>query len=105
MTTELLLALGIPAAYLLRLRARRAIAWNTMVGLSICPGGNAMGVEQAMGNPLWMLLPWAVFAIAAGIKFWRLTALFRKHLLGIPCRSERFRQRLERIWARSAQKR
>ena len=53
MTTELLLAVGIPAAYLListalllsrhktlppfllRISARRAIAWNTMVGLSI----------------------------------------------------------------------
>ncbi|KMM16495.1 hypothetical protein [Synechococcus sp. GFB01] len=53
MTKELLLALGIPAVYLLvtttlllrsslplppllqRLSTRRAIAWNTMVGLSI----------------------------------------------------------------------
>ena len=52
-TTELLLALGIPAAYLListalllsrhqtlppfllRLKTRKAVAWNTMVGLSI----------------------------------------------------------------------
>ncbi|QPN68997.1 hypothetical protein [Synechococcus sp. CBW1108] len=56
MTTELLLAVGIPAAYLListslllcrhktlppfllRLSARKAIAWNTMVGLSIAVG-------------------------------------------------------------------
>jgi hypothetical protein len=55
-TKELLLALGIPAAYLLvstalllqrpqclppfllRLSARRAVAWNTMVGLSIALG-------------------------------------------------------------------
>lgn len=53
MSTELLLALGIPTAYLLvstllllqrpqtlpplllRLSTRRAIAWNTMVGISI----------------------------------------------------------------------
>ncbi|MFZ9952491.1 MAG: hypothetical protein ACO3FA_09400 [Vulcanococcus sp.] len=53
MTTELLLALGIPAAYLVvstvlllqrpqslppilqRLSTRRALAWNTMVGISI----------------------------------------------------------------------
>ncbi len=53
MTTELLLAVGIPIAYLListalllsrhktlppfllRLSTRRAVAWNTMVGLSI----------------------------------------------------------------------
>ena len=56
MTTALLLALGIPAAdlvvstalplsrhkvlppFLLRLSSRRAIAWNTMVGLSIALG-------------------------------------------------------------------
>ena len=56
MRTELLIALGIPAAYLLvstllllqrpqtlppflqRISARRAIAWNTMVGLSIAIG-------------------------------------------------------------------
>jgi hypothetical protein len=55
-TTELLLALGIPAAYLVvstlllvqrpqtlppllqHLSTRRAIAWNTMVGLSIGVG-------------------------------------------------------------------
>jgi hypothetical protein len=53
LTTEILLALGIPSAYLLvstalllsrhktlppflqRLSTRRAIAWNTMVGVSI----------------------------------------------------------------------
>jgi len=61
-----------------------------------------MGVEQAMGNPLWMLLPWAVFAIAAGIKFWRLAALFRKRDLARPLSEGEFRKRLERIWARSA---
>ena len=56
MTTELLLALGIPAAYLListalllsrhkslppfllRLSTRRGIVWNTMVGLTITLG-------------------------------------------------------------------
>jgi len=49
-------------------------------------------------NPLWMLVPWAVFAIAAGVKFWRFIALFRRHLLGVPTKSERFRQALERVW-------
>ncbi len=56
MTTELLIALGVPTAYLListllllqhpktlppllqRLGTRRAIAWNTMVGISITVG-------------------------------------------------------------------
>ncbi|MCP9792636.1 hypothetical protein [Vulcanococcus limneticus] len=49
-------------------------------------------------EPLWMLAPWALFAIAAGLKFWRITALFRRHLLGAPSQTERFRQSLERIW-------
>jgi hypothetical protein len=44
------------------------------------------------------VVPWVVLAVAAGVKFWRLTSLFRKHLLGIPSRTERFRQALERIW-------
>lgn len=58
---------------------------------------------QVMDNPLWMLVPWAVFAVAAGLKFWRITTLFRRHLLGSPSRTERFRQSLERIWLRDQQ--
>lgn len=56
-----------------------------------------------MSHPLWMLMPWAIFALAATIKFWRLTALFRRHLLGIPTRTEQFRQALERIWQKDQQ--
>jgi len=67
------------------------------------PGSTAVGVEQVLDNPLWLLLPWAVFAVAAGIKFWRLNSLFRKQLLGIPSRTERMRQMLERIWERDHQ--
>jgi hypothetical protein len=63
----------------------------------------AVGADQAMNNPLWMLVPWLVCALAAGVKFWRLTALFRKHLLGIPSRTERLRQTLERIWQKDQQ--
>ncbi|WP_231597225.1 hypothetical protein [Synechococcus sp. CBW1004] len=51
-------------------------------------------------HPLWMLLPWAVFAVAAGVKFWHLTTAFRRHLLDTPTPSQRFRQSLERIWQR-----
>jgi len=50
-----------------------------------------------------MLVPWAVFAVAAGLKFWRITSLFRRHLLGIPSRTERFRQGLERVWRNDQQ--
>ena len=58
----------------------------------------ALGGEQVMSNPLWLLVPWAVFALAAAIRFWRLTSLFRQHRLGIPPRTERFRKGLERMW-------
>jgi hypothetical protein len=56
-----------------------------------------------MDNPLWMMLPWAVFAVAAGIKFWRLTSLFRRHLPGTRSDTEQFRRTLERIWAKDQQ--
>ena len=56
-----------------------------------------------MSNPLWMLVPWAVFAIAAGIKFWRLTSLFSRHLIGAPSSTEQFRSSLERAWAKDQQ--
>jgi hypothetical protein len=50
-----------------------------------------------------MLVPWAVLAIGAGLKFWRLTALFRRHLLGTPNKTELFRRSLERIWQKDQQ--
>ena len=59
-----------------------------------------MGVEQVMHNPLWMLVPWAVFALAAGVKFWRLTSLFRRRVQSTHSGTERVRQSLERIWAK-----
>lgn len=54
-------------------------------------------------EPLWMLLPWAIFAIAAGIKFWRITALFRRQPLRVPSPTERFRQSLEQTWQKDQQ--
>ena len=50
-----------------------------------------------------MLGPWLVCALAVGIQFWRLTALFRKHRLGIPSRTKRWGQLLERIGERDQQ--
>lgn len=64
MTNDLLLALGIPAAYLListalllsrhqtlppfllRLSTRKAVAWNTMVGLSIGLGALSWALNR-----------------------------------------------------------
>lgn len=51
-----------------------------------------------MSNPVWMLVPWLVFALAAGLQFWRLTARFRRRELGAVSSREQFRQTLERIW-------
>jgi hypothetical protein len=48
-------------------------------------------------------VPWAVFAVAAGIKFWRITALFRRQLRGAPSEPDLFRPRLERIWQKDQQ--
>jgi hypothetical protein len=83
MSTELLMTLGIPMADLVI--------------------GTAPGVGQGLGNPLWMLVPWAVFAVAAGVKFWRITTAFRRQLQGTPAGTERFRQHLERIWQKDQQ--
>jgi hypothetical protein len=54
-------------------------------------------------HPIWTLVPWAVFAMAAGIKFWRVTSLFRRHLQNPPSTTERFRRKLERIWQQDQQ--
>jgi hypothetical protein len=78
------------------------------VGIQAAPAvqavpGSTEAAGGVMGSPLWMLVPWVLFAVAAGIKFWRLTTLFRKHLLVVPSRTERLRQMLERIWTQEQQ--
>jgi len=43
------------------------------VGIRSAPAVQAVPEDAAGGvmeQPLWMLVPWAVFAVAAGIKFW-----------------------------------
>ncbi len=68
---------------------------------------NTPGRRQEVGsvtiNTLWVLVPWAVFAIAAGVRFWRLTAQFPQNLLGVPTKTELFRQALERVWQKGQQ--
>jgi hypothetical protein len=56
-----------------------------------------------MEQPLWTLVPWAVFAIAAGLKFWRITSLFRRQLKPALSSTEQARQQLERLWQRDQQ--
>jgi hypothetical protein len=50
-----------------------------------------------------MLVPWAIHDLGAGVKFLRLTTLFREHLLGVPSITEHVRQMLERIWKKDQQ--
>ena len=65
--------------------------------------GAEQGMDSVIAHPLWMLVPWAVFAVAAGFKFWRLTNGFRRSQQGSARQSERFRQSLERIWQNDQQ--
>ena len=57
---------------------RDAGEWEPM-GIQTAPADKEVpGIQggcSVIDNPLWMLLPWAVFAVADGLKFWRLTAL------------------------------
>lgn len=56
-----------------------------------------------MENPLWMLAPWALVAVAAGVKFWRLTRVFRQRVVSTTTSTERFRQTLEQNWEKDEQ--
>jgi hypothetical protein len=57
------------------------------------------GAEDGeMSNPLWTLVPWAVIALAAGVKFWRLTSAWRQRGAGTAPNTDQFRRSLERIW-------
>jgi hypothetical protein len=60
-------------------------------------------MESVMDSPLWMLVPWTVFAVTAGLKFWRVTSLFRRHLLGAPTNTEQVRRSLEKMWQKDQQ--
>jgi hypothetical protein len=56
-----------------------------------------------MENPLWMLAPWALVAVGAGVKFWRLTRVFRQRVASTTTSTERFRQTLEQNWEKDEQ--
>jgi hypothetical protein len=59
--------------------------------------------NDLMENPIWMLVPWAVFAVALAIKAWRFAAVLRRHLIARPVTTDQARQSLERIWQRGQQ--
>ena len=95
----------------------QSTACNDLRPLRIGDQGQPVGIQAAPAiqevpegaqtalmehNPLWMLAPWAVFAVAAGVKFWRITAAFRKRGQSRVSTTEQFRHSLERIWSESA---
>ena len=55
--------------------------------------GTATGDSQ-----LWILLPWSIFAVAAGVKLWRITSMIRHGPRHQMASTEQARQRLERLW-------
>jgi hypothetical protein len=55
-----------------------------------------------MTSQLWLLVPWCVFALAAGLKFWRLTQPFRQSKARDQRSADDVRAALERQWQRSA---
>ena len=93
----------------------QSTACNDLRPLRIGDQGQPVGIQAAPAiqevpegaqtalmehNPLWMLAPWAVFAVAAGVKFWRITAAFRRRGLNSVSSTDQFRDTLERIWAK-----
>lgn len=60
-----------------------------------------------MSHPLWLLLPWALVALSAGVKFWRLTTAWRQRRMASsdPTDMNSARQTLERIWTQDQQRR
>ncbi len=65
-----------------------------------------------MDQPIWLLVPWLVFAIAAALKAWKIGRLINKRLINNQLHSqrrdtaggiERFRAELELGWRRGQQ--
>ena len=54
-----------------------------------------------MAYPIGLQLPWLVFAIAVGIKTWKVCRLINRQVRSSPWGMERFRASLERNWQRS----
>jgi hypothetical protein len=65
-----------------------------------------------MDQPIWLLVPWLVFVVAAALKAWKIGRLVNNRLINNQLRSqrrdttvgmERFRAELELGWRRSQQ--
>jgi len=55
-------------------------------------------------NPIWILVPWAVFAVALALKVLKFGKALKRHLIAPTPSTDQFRQSLERIWEQEAQK-
>ncbi len=53
-----------------------------------------------MAHPIGLLLPWLVFAIAVGLKTWKVSRLINRQVRNSSWGRERFRASLERNWQR-----
>jgi hypothetical protein len=65
-----------------------------------------------MDQPIWLLVPWLVFAVAAALKAWKIGRLINNRLINNQLHSqrrdtiggiERFRAELELGWRRGQQ--
>lgn len=65
-----------------------------------------------MNQPIWLLVPWLVFAVAAALKAWKIGRLINNRLINNQLRSQRrdtdvgiesFRAELELGWRRGQQ--
>ena len=54
-----------------------------------------------MDHPLWLLLPWLVFAVGMGLKAWKVTRLINPQMRSSAWGIERYRAELERSWQRN----
>ena len=54
-----------------------------------------------MTHPVWILVPWAVFAVALAFKVLKFGKALKRHLITPTISTVQFRQSLERIWARA----
>ena len=55
-------------------------------------------------NPIWILVPWAVFAVALALKVLKFGKALKRHLIAPTPSTDQFRKILERIWEQEAQK-
>ena len=53
-----------------------------------------------MDHPIWLVIPWLVFAVGVGVKIWKLTRLIHRQVRSSAWGMERFREELERTWQR-----